>query len=590
MDQPNHSRENSLNWTQQRESFDQLIDQSPAEREAALQTLAQQSPDMAAALRELLAAHDKFTGITNQQGQALLGQAQQFVQAKQQQALVGMTVGAYQLIDEIGHGGMGTVWRAERRDGALAQTVAIKLLPPHRWDALSRKRFQAERQIVASLDHPNIAKLLDAGEVQGQPFFVMELVEGVSIVDYCRQHALTPRSKVALLQSALSALDLAHRNLAVHRDLKPANILVTHDGTVKLIDFGIAKFLSDANETATAQRFFSPNYAAPEQLLGSQQGVSIDVYQIGAVLYELLGGKPPFDFSQATPAEIEQSILHRVPKTPDPHQQDLSAIALKALRKLSSERYASVAELSEDLRRFLTHRPISARSGQFWYRTQKFLRRNALAVVASTAFTATVTGFAWHAYSQQIEIAKQRDLAVEEKQNAEAVTGFLVESFTPPGDVSRWPKTAKVADLLARSRRGAIANSAIDSKQRFRILEAVFNAQVSAGELEELGQLIAEMEKASGADMTLKRKWLSAKIKFIQAMQNTVVNQTELRLTLPSSKSFPRAKILSMRSLFWCSQSSSASLKKKIWSSKSSYWTCFESRCLFQNHCKSMLM
>jgi tetratricopeptide (TPR) repeat protein len=169
------------------------------------------------------------------------------------------------------------------------------------------------------------------------------------------------------------------------------------------------------------------------------------------VLYELLGGKPPFDFGAATPAEIEQSILHRVPKTPDPHQQDLSAIALKALRKLSSERYASVAELSEDLRRFLTHRPISARSGQFWYRTQKFLRRNALAVAASTAFTATVTGFAWHAYSQQIEIAKQRDLAVEEKQNAEAVTGFLVESFTPSDPSESFTEASRIEDYFANA-------------------------------------------------------------------------------------------------------------------------------------------
>ncbi len=516
------------NWAEQRERFEQLIEQGPEQRAEQLQAMAQQSPALAEAMRDLLLAHDKFAGITNQQSHALLEQAQQFVATEQQQSMNGMSVGAYQLVEEIGRGGMGTVWRAERRDGAVVQNVAIKLLPPHLWDSHNRKRFQAERQIVASLDHPNIAKLLDAGEVQGQPFFVMELVNGVSIVEYSRQQKLTPRGQVALLQSALRALDYAHRNLVVHRDLKPANILVTTDGTVKLIDFGIAKLLSDATETATAQRFFSPNYAAPEQLLGKQQSVSVDVYQMGAVLYQLLAGKPPFDFSTASPAEIEASILHRVPKIPDAKQPDLSAVALKALRKETNERYASIAELSEDLHRYLTHRPITARSGQFWYRTQKFLRRNAVAVAASTAFAVTATGFAWHAYSQQIEIAKQRDLAVEEKQNAEAVTGFLVESFSPPDPTRGWAKNATVVDLLANARLRALASSESKGPGQFRILEAVFNAQASSGYVDGQADVFAILDETARQYPELGRDALRARVKFLQGTNSSKVDRGEL--------------------------------------------------------------
>jgi hypothetical protein len=464
-----------------RAAFDRALDGVDGAEPEALGL----DPASKANLDQLLNAHRQLAGGTQQQYLQTMESAGALINP----AKPGLAVGPFQLIRELGRGGMGVVWLAHRADDSVKQQVAIKLLPPHRWDQISLARFTQERQLVASLDHPGIARLLDAGElrgdgwVEGQPYFAMEYVAGQPITQFVIDSKLSMRERVALFLQVLAALDYAHRNLVVHRDLKPANILVSNDGTVKLIDFGIAKFLTDANETATGQRFFSPNYAAPEQLLGKQQGVSVDVYQIGAVLYELLSGNAPFDFSQATPAEIEQSILHRVPKTPDPQQADLSAIALKALRKEANERYASTAELAEDLRRYLTHRPISARSGQFWYRTQKFLRRNAVAVAASTAFIATVAGFAWHAYQQQIEIAKQRDLAVEEKQNAEAVTGFLVESFNSVDPGEKWGVNTPIKDFLADAPK-RIVDAKLTSRTKRELAKSFANIAISLDDVE----------------------------------------------------------------------------------------------------------
>ncbi len=471
----NPTPEAQARYAKLRAAFDRALDEGSAPDNIALDAASK------ASLEQLLDAHHKLAGGTQQQHLQTMESASTLMNP----AKPGLAVGPFQLLRELGRGGMGVVWLAERVDQTVQQQVAIKLLPPHRWDQLSLTRFGQERKLVASLDHPGIARLLDAGElhgdgwIEGQPYFAMEYVAGKPITQFVIDSQLTIRERVTLFLQVLAALDYAHRNLVVHRDLKPANILVTAAGITKLIDFGIAKFLSDANETATAQRFFSPNYAAPEQLLGKQQGVSIDVYQIGAVLYELLAGKAPFDFSQATPAEIEQSILHRVPKTPNPEQADLSAIALKALRKAANERYASIAELAEDLRRYLSHRPISARTGQFWYRTQKFLRRNAVAVSVGAVFTTTVIGFIWHAYSQQIEITKQRDIAVEEKQNAEAVTGFLVESFNSVDPNEKMGGKTPLETYLMNSIRRIDSQENLSEKQKLILLVSLFEANVA---------------------------------------------------------------------------------------------------------------
>ena len=312
----------TTDWARQRELFEAVLELPGNARHSFVQAQTAGEPELAQSLVELLAAHARFAGNTEEQRQSLLELASQLTE----QADLGTQVGPYTLVSEIGRGGMGVVWLARRNDGTLAQTVAIKLLPPHRWDASSRARFNAERQIIASLEHPGIARLLDAGEIQGQPYFVMEYVEGKSITDYAAAKNLTQRERIALFQQVLDAVDYAHRQLVIHRDLKPSNILVTGTGVVKLIDFGIAKTRSiDANDTGTNQRFFSPSHAAPEQLSGKNISVGVDIYQLGTVLYELLSGVPAFDFTSSSAAQIEAAIRSQPPKAPSKHKASISA-------------------------------------------------------------------------------------------------------------------------------------------------------------------------------------------------------------------------------------------------------------------------
>jgi len=213
----------------------------------------------------------------------------------------GRRIGAYRVVREIGRGGMSRVFLAERADGEFTQQVALKLLRPGLDSALDRHRFRAERQILASLNHPNIARLLDGGVTDdGQPYLVLELVDGTSIDKYCNERRLGVRPRLTLFVAIADAVQSAHRSLIVHRDLKPSNILVTNDGTVKLLDFGLAKLLEPsygpqvAPPTATGHRWMTPEYAAPEQIRGSAITTLTDVYQLGAVLYEVLAGRPPF--------------------------------------------------------------------------------------------------------------------------------------------------------------------------------------------------------------------------------------------------------------------------------------------------------
>lgn len=353
--------------------------------------------------------------------------------------LSGMRVGPYELREELGRGGMGMVYRGERVDGKVSQQVAIKFVRRELLTDATRQRFLLERQTLAAMEHPNIARLLDAAELDdGSPYYVMEYVDGVSITQYCDQAALGLRERVALFATVCSAVTEAHHNLVVHRDLKPANILVTAAGTPKLLDFGIAKPLiagTAINEVQTAmgQSFFSPLYAAPEQLTGGTIGVGCDVYALGLLLYELLTGTRPFDFGGLTAGQIERLITTVPPSAPSsvaarsgnpallPRQLrgDLDDIVLRCLRKAPSERYASVEQLESELRRYLDGLPVEARGGHAWYRTQKFVRRNLIpvgaGVLTAVALLAGVLAFAW-----QARIAGQRAAELEQVANFQA--------------------------------------------------------------------------------------------------------------------------------------------------------------------------
>lgn len=298
---------------------------------------------------------------------------------------IGLHCGPYRLVRLIGRGGMGSVYEAERADGEVQQRVAVKLLRPGSDPPQFRQWFLSERQILATLSHPNIARLLDAGHLEdGQPYLIMEYVEGKTIDRYCAGQGT--KHKIALFLKVCAAVSYLHRNLVIHRDLKPSNILVTEDREPKLLDFGIAKILdSAADATVTNVRMLTPEYASPEQSGGDRMTTATDIYSLGAVLYKLLTGASPYQSTGRSSASSTSPRKIAAPSKLAPDLKgDVEAILLKALREEPQERYASVEQLSGDLENYLASRPIRARTGDVWYRFRKFLRRYWLPALAAT--------------------------------------------------------------------------------------------------------------------------------------------------------------------------------------------------------------
>jgi len=318
----------------------------------------------------------------------------------------GERVGAYELLDEIGSGGMGTVHLARRADDEFEKRVAIKLMRPGFATDLDLRRFKSERQIAAVLDHPNIARLLDGGSTpEGAPYFVMEHVEGGPLLDYCRERGLSVRERLVLFREICAAVQYAHQHLVVHRDLKPGNILVTADGEPKLLDFGIAKLLSGgggtafSEPTATLDRLLTPEYASPEQVRGRPVTTASDVYSLGVILYELVSGEKPYRIETGDPAELVRLVCEQDPGRPSTRtaglSRDLDAIVLKAMRKEPEGRYQSAAALADDIGRFLEGHPVEARRHSTAYRAKKFLRRHRIGAAATLLVLAAIATGIW---------------------------------------------------------------------------------------------------------------------------------------------------------------------------------------------------
>jgi len=348
----------------------------------------------------------------------------------------GAPVGPYRVLRELAHGGMGTVYLAERADGQFEQQVALKLIRRGMDSAEVHRRFRAERQILARLNHPHIARLLDGGiTADGQPWFAMEYVDGEPLVAWCEARQIPVAARLALFRDVCDAVRYAHQSLVVHRDLKPSNILVTHQGQVKLLDFGIAKLLEDGREgmvgggavespaTRTEMRVMTPEYAAPEQVRGEPVTTATDVYALGAVLYELLTHQRAHRFDRQTPAEVERVICGTEPTRPSQIVEglrrkelrgDLDTIVLKALEKDPLRRYPSAEALLEDLRRFQGGLPIAARPDSLDYRARKFLRRHRAGVAAGGALLLALLGglatTLWQAEAKAREAAKAREV------------------------------------------------------------------------------------------------------------------------------------------------------------------------------------
>jgi serine/threonine-protein kinase len=381
----------------------------------------------------------------------------------------GRRIGPYVVTGEVGRGGMGVVYLAERADGQFRQRVALKLLPRGLDTPHAVRRFLEERQILASLGHPGIARLLDGGVTEdGVPYFAMEYVEGTPLDRWCDERRLDVAARLRIFMDVCGAVQYAHQSLVVHRDLKPSNILVTHDGTVKLLDFGIAKLLPQAADavaepTQTRLRWLTPAYASPEQVRGEPATIASDVYALGVVLYELLTGRRPYHLADSSPGEVERIVCETEPARPSvavgadgesspeevararsaqPAQLrrrldgDLDTIVLQALRKEPARRYATVAQLAEDLERHLAGRPVRARPATLGYRASKFARRHRVGLAAGALVALSllggIAGTAWQAAraAEHARIAQQeRDRARLEAAKARRVSAFLVDVF-----------------------------------------------------------------------------------------------------------------------------------------------------------------
>jgi tetratricopeptide (TPR) repeat protein len=356
-------------------------------------------------------------------------------------------IGSYQLDRLLGRGGMGAVYLAHRADGHFEQHVAIKLIDLPLATDIFRERFRQERQILAGLQHPFIARLLDGGVTQhGDPYLVMEYVDGVPIHSFCEQQYLTLPQRIALFLRVLEAVQFAHQNLVVHRDLKPDNILVADDSTPRLLDFGTAKLLSPALDrpgsefTREGYQSFTPQYASPEQVLGNPITTASDTYSLGVLLYLLATGTLPYELKELTTGEMMRVICGDAPRRPAQMvgsvgrvDADLEAILLKALRKDPAERYLTAEQMASDLRAWLEGKPVAARRGTVRYRTLKFVRRHRLGIAAAAllAFTlvAGIAGVLWQARVANVERRKAEARSADLRQLSNSLLSELDEAI-----------------------------------------------------------------------------------------------------------------------------------------------------------------
>ncbi len=376
-------------------------------------------------------------------------------------------IGNWKVLRRLGAGGMGVVYAASRSDGAFDREVAIKLLRPGLYPDQRRRRFDLERRVLARLQHENIARLYDGGVTgDGEPFLVMEFVDGATVTDYCTDNNLSTGKRIGLFLSICDAVQYAHQNLVVHRDLKPSNVLVNANGVPKLLDFGIAKLIVEGDPavsddggapdaiTVTGHAVMTPEYAAPEQVRGEAVNAATDVYSLGVLLYELLTGERPYTIESRTPSAIERVVCSVAPKRPSvvaPRlDEDLDTILLKALRKEPDRRYASALQLGDDLRRYLNGLPVLARPDTVGYRVRKFVGRHIVGVASVVALTlALVGGLAATMW--------QAGVARAEARKAEATKQFIQEmlaSADPYEDDNRDVTVEAVLDDAA-SRVGA---------------------------------------------------------------------------------------------------------------------------------------
>jgi serine/threonine-protein kinase len=502
-------------WRQVKSVLDRALSVPEAERHAWLEDQLEEEPALKAEVISLLAAYGAGKTLLEPAGG---GDAEP--------ARIGDQIGSYRLVREIGRGGMGVVYLAERDDEEFERTVALKVLRGGPGAVEIEQRFLQERQILARLDHPGIARLLDGGRTaDGSPYLVMEYVEGDPIDAYCNGRSASTEERLELFLAICSAVDFAHRNLVVHRDLKPGNVLVSADGVPKLLDFGIAKLLhADLStpplaETRAGLWVMTPEYASPEQMRGDPITTATDVYSLGVMLYELIAGRRPYDLSGRALPEIARMICEQEVAPPSTAARDacsdetrrtaspagtvrdrlghrwrgdLDAIVLKALRKEPEQRYASAEQFAADLRRLQAGLPVLARQGSFGYRASKFLLRHRFGVAAAAAFAVLLVLFVTSMALQVARTTRALERAETEAAKAATVQGFLQETFEAANPLSNEGRHFTVEEALDRARER---------------LERSFSEQpeIEAAVRHQIGKLYSNMGRYDAAEPLLRQ-------------------------------------------------------------------------------------
>ncbi len=461
-------------WDRVKALFNAAIDRAPSERAAFVVSAAGDDHALRESVESLLASHDEDDDFLETPAAAL--HMPELAEALPS----GGRIGAYRLLHEIGRGGMGTVHLAARDDGEFRHQVAIKLVNRGMDTDLILRRFRHERQILAGLDHPNIARLLDGGTTDdGRPYFVMEYIEGQPLNEHCEKRALSLAARLTLFRTVCGAVQYAHQNLIVHRDIKASNILVTA-GVPKLLDFGIAKLLDSASDgAATAapltMRALTPEYASPEQVRGDPITTASDVYSLGVLLYELLAGRRPYDLDSRRPDDIVRAVCDTDPAPPSGAaigpaadslrrrlRGDLDTIVLKAMQKDPRRRYGSPDQLSEDIRRHLDGRPVGARRDTVAYRAAKFVRRNRAGVATAVVVLASLVGglatTMWQARVAQAQRARAERRFAEVRSLA---TSFLFELHDA---IANLPGSTPARSLLVRRALNSLDGLAMEAQ------------------------------------------------------------------------------------------------------------------------------
>lgn len=487
-------------WEQIQELFHRAAAVSPSERIVFLKAAAPDDDPLIAEVLAMLEEDDRSTLLDD--SVATLADR---VLSKDTSEILPKEFGPYRILRVLGEGGMGLVYLAERKD--LGSKVAIKVLRDSWLSPARRERFASEQRLLAQLTHPSIARLYDADTLpDGTPWFAMEYVDGIPLTEYCRKHNCAIDQRIRLFRGVCEAVQYAHAHAMIHRDLKPSNIFVKDDGTVRLLDFGIAKQLetldAPVNHTMTGLRLLTPAYAAPEQVRGEQLGVHTDVYLLGVILFELLTGELPFDFSNLTPSEAASVIVGLEPGRPSVRPKtfqgiidsssvgksawaDLDVLCLTAMHKDPGRRFGSVEALIRDIDHYLDGEPLEARPDSFRYKAGKFIRRNlrplATAAVVFFIIVGLTVAFTWR-------LAKARNTALAEAARTQRIQRFMIEIFQGGDAIAGPAADVKVIDMLDR---GARAAQALNSDPKVRV-ELMFNfAQIyqKQGQLEKAESL-----------------------------------------------------------------------------------------------------